>query len=187
MNNMNNMNKATTCRPNIRNRLLTCVSLAAAPKRRRVIDDPGGNKSRLEHAFGRNISLSPEDIRTILLRKTKRVYDVELYVANGLNAANGSTASNGSNAATASTVSTASTASTASTGIWHFCILPSTHVPEKETLEYMAKLKCICESLQKWGVAHIVKDALEGLEGPVLHLIEIDLCIGSRLAEFELD
>jgi hypothetical protein len=139
------------------------VSLAAK-WRAQVIDDPGGNKARLEHAFKRNVWLSPEDIRTIMLRRTKRVYDVELYGhALALNM------QHETNTHT------------------HMRIHKSTIAPEKDTLAYMTKLKHICDALQKWGVAHIVKDALESLDGPVLHAIDIDLCIGTRLAEFELD
>lgn len=135
-------------------RLSQSVMAHSGYRKKKLIDDPGGNKARLEHAFKRNVFLNPEDIRTIMLRRSKRVYDVELYICDD---------------------------------VMNVQVRPCTHMPEKETAAYMVKLRYICDALRNWGVSHIVRDALEGLDGPVTKAIDIDLCIGSRLEEFELD
>ena len=120
--------------------------------RRRTIDDPGGRKARLENVYGKTTFLKPDDIRNIMLRRARRVHDMNL-TANRI------------------------------IEIW-----PSTHGPEKETALYMEKLGRICDALTKWNCAHILKEALENLNGPVEELIKVDLEISiGRLAEFEIN
>lgn len=120
--------------------------------RRRTIDDPGGRKARLENVYGKTTFLKPEDIRNIMLRRARRVHDMNL-TANRI------------------------------IEIW-----PSTHGPEKETALYMQKLGRICDVLTKWNCSHILKEALENLNGPVEELIKVDLDISiGRLAEFEIN
>ena len=105
-------------------------------------------RSKLEKTFNSTTWLCPDDIRAIMLRTTRSVYDVEMSATH------------------------------------RFCIMPCTHAPEKETLQYMKKLRAICETVQKMGTTHIVKGALESLNGPVTEMIEIDLGVDSRLDEF---
>lgn len=130
-------------------------------KRRRpaVIDDPGGHKARLEAAFGRRPFIKPDDIVAIMMRRARRVHEVVLHVP---------------------------AASGGGRGImWHLRVLPHqipAHVPG-----YMDKLQMICDAVNKWGVADVVRARLEQLDGPVVEPFDIDLTIGGRLLEFELD
>lgn len=117
-------------------------------RRLQVIDDPGGNKARLEHTFNKNIWMSPEEIKTIMLLKAKMLHDVEIH-----NDAEGKPA---------------------------FQISP-------EPLVKPEKIRPICDLLHKWGVAQIVKDALNNLNGRVTEPIEVDLHIGARVDEFEIE
>ena len=47
-------------------------------KKKDLIDDPGGFKARLENLYSRNHYILPLDISAIMLRRTGRVYDIEL-------------------------------------------------------------------------------------------------------------
>lgn len=118
-------------------------------RRLQVIDDPGGNKARLEHAFNKNIWMSPEEIQMIMLLKAKMVYDLEI-----------------------------------NTGENKHIVLKINNTSKGQPKD---KVKIICDSLRKWGVTHIVKDALNDLKGPINESIEIDLNIGARVDEFEID
>lgn len=113
-------------------------------------DSPNDPRSSLEKVFNRTTWLSPEDIRSIMLKTTRSVYDVE-FDSHKLS------------------------------------ILPCTSAPEKETLQYMKKLREICDTVQKMGATDIVKRALEGLDGPVTEVIEIDLGVKSRMSEFVVE
>jgi hypothetical protein len=120
--------------------------------RRPTIDDPGGRKARLENVYGKKTYLKPDDIKNIMLRRARRVHDINLT-------------------------------SNRIIEIW-----PSTHGPEQETALYMEKLGRICDALTTWNCTHILRDALENLNGPVEELIKVDLEIPiGRLAEFEIN
>jgi len=124
------------------------ISLA----KKELIDDPGGFKAKLENVYGRNNYILPKEIRSIMLRRTGSLYDVEL----DMNDATG----------------------------WFVrivccsCSCTSSFSDEK--------LVRICASLNKWGCADAVRDALENMNGPTSVDITIDLGMGRRwLAEFE--
>ena len=65
-------------------------------------------------------------------------------------------------------------------------VLPSTHLPEKDTKLYMEKLKAIVAALNRWNVGLTVKEFLESIEGPVTEAVYVDLGIAARTAEFEI-
>jgi len=138
-------------------------------KRRRpaVIDDPGGHKARLEAAFGRRPFIKPDDIVAIMMRRARRVHEVVLHVP-------------------VASVEGGGVGGGVGRGImWHLRVLPHqipAHVPG-----YMDKLQMICDAVNKWGVADVVRARLEQLDGPVVEPFDIDLTIGGRLLEFELD
>jgi len=46
---------------------------------------------------------------------------------------------------------------------YNFDILNNTDMPRKDTAMYMQKLQGISNRLNRWMVAHLVRDALEGL------------------------
>lgn len=136
-------------------------------KRRRpaVIDDPGGHKARLEAAFGRRPFIKPDDIVAIMMRRARRVHEVVLHVPAASVEGGGGGVGRGI--------------------MWHLRVLPHqipAHVPG-----YMDKLQMICDAVNKWGVADVVRARLEQLDGPVAEPFDIDLTIGGRLLEFELD
>jgi len=136
------------------------IVLAAGGKKRRpaLIDDPGGHKARLEAAFGRRPFIKPDEIVAIMMRRARRVHEVVLHVP----------------------------APAQGGGLmWHIRVLPQ-QIPA-QVPGYMDKLQMICDAVNKWGVADVVRAQLEQLDGPVREPLDIDLTIGGRLLEFELD
>ena len=128
-------------------------NVVCAARHLQVIDDPGGQKAMLEHAYNKKVWMSPEEIRTIMMLRAKMVHDVEINkMANGHLA---------------------------------FVILPREQ--QEGQGQAATNVRSICESLHKWGVAHIVKEALNNLKGPVLEPLEVDLDIGDRVDEFEIE
>ena len=123
----------------------------AKRQHKQTIDDPGGKKARLEHMYNMTTVLRPTDLVNIMLRKARRVYEINLFARHTT---------------------------------LHLQIGPHQATASEE---YTSQLKEICEMLQKWNVAHIVKELLEeSLDGPILEAIEIDLGIGQRIDEFEV-
>lgn len=122
-------------------------NIVCRARRLQVIDDPGGRKAMLEHAYNKKIWMSPEEVQTIMLIRAKMVHDIEINKMDN--------------------------------GHLAFVILP-----QKQS---KLNVRSICESLHKWGVAHIVKEALMNLKGPVLEPVEVDLNIGDRVDEFEIE
>lgn len=175
------------------------VAIVARAKKSRTIDDPGGRKARLEKLYGYNTILRPDDLVSIMLRKTRRVYDVDLTCDMG----SISNISNISNISVEDEIpnlddqeqeynqdqynNIVSIHSNQNTLSWCLKIGPGEPLAV-DAEEYMAKLRRITDVLYKWGVGHIVRDHLEALNKP-LHpgtFVEIDLGLRGRLKEFEL-
>jgi len=137
-------------------RRVTCVCMSRGTRRnaRLTIDDPGGHRARLDHAYNKTSFLTQEEIQHIMFRRTNHVYDIDLSENTGVFQIFARP---------------------------RFQDQIDEHEVESRRAH---KIKKIIATIRDWNMTHTIKDILESLDGPLIETQSFQLFTIGRLTEF---